>query len=39
MYQKQKGLAMDGENPAKIYIIETTRVSLSSLARATGKKG
>jgi hypothetical protein len=39
MYQKQKGLAMDGENLAKIYIIETKTVSLSSLARATGKKG
>jgi len=38
MYQKKKGLAMDGENLAKIYIIENKTVSLSSLARATGKK-
>jgi hypothetical protein len=39
MYQKQKGLAMDGENLAKIYIIETKSVSLSWLARFTGEKG
>ena len=39
MFQKQKGLAMNHENLAKIYIIETKIVSLSPVARAMGKRG
>jgi hypothetical protein len=39
MYQKQKGLAMNSENPAKIYIIENIIVSLSSAAMAMKKRG
>jgi hypothetical protein len=37
MYQKQKGLAMNCEERAKIYHIETKIVSLSLLARITEK--
>jgi len=37
MYQKQKGLAMNTENPERIYIIETKIVSPSSLAMGTEK--
>jgi hypothetical protein len=39
MYQKPNGLAMNSENLAKIYIIETKIVSLSPMARVAGKKG
>jgi hypothetical protein len=33
MYQKQKGLAMDSKNLAKIYIVETKIVSSFLVAR------
>jgi hypothetical protein len=39
MYQKQKGLAMIGENLAKIYVIETKIVSLYPGDEGHGKKG
>ena len=39
MYQKQKGLAMNSENLAKIYAIENKIVSLSSAGRVIEKKG
>ena len=38
MYKKLKGLAMNGENLAKIYITENTVVSLSSAVRVMGEK-
>jgi hypothetical protein len=37
MYQKQKMLAVNSENFAKIYIIETKMVSLSPVARVMKK--
>ena len=37
IYQKQKGLPMNSENLAKIYVTETKIVSLFSLARGTEK--
>jgi hypothetical protein len=39
MYQKQKGLAMNSENLAKIYPIETKIVIRSSVARVVKKGG
>ena len=39
MYQKQNGLAMNGENLSKTYIIETKIVTLPSVARGHEKKG
>jgi hypothetical protein len=39
MYQKQKGLAMNGGNFKKIYPIETKIVMKSSVAWVTKKKG
>jgi hypothetical protein len=39
MYQKPKVLAMNGENLARIYIIETKIVSPSSVARVVRKRG
>jgi hypothetical protein len=38
MCQKQKGLAMNGENSLEIYIIENKTVSLSLIARVAAKK-
>ena len=39
MYQKQKGLAMNGENLTKTYIIEINIVSRSQVGGVMGKKG
>jgi hypothetical protein len=39
MFQKQKGLAMNRKNLAKIYIIETKIVSLSPVTGAMEKRG
>jgi hypothetical protein len=39
MCRKQKGLAMNGENPVKIYVAETKIVSLSSDFQCHEKKG
>jgi hypothetical protein len=39
MYQKQKVLAMDSENLAKIYILEIKRVSLFWGGRGDQKRG
>jgi hypothetical protein len=39
MYQKQKVLAMDSENLAKIYILEIKRVSLFWGGRGDKKRG
>ncbi len=38
MYKKKKGLAMNCENIARIYAIETKIVSLSLVARGLEKK-
>jgi hypothetical protein len=38
MYQKQNGLAMNSENVAKIYLIESKIVNLSSVARVRKKR-
>ena len=39
MYQKKKGLVMNGENLTKIHLIENKLVIKLSLAVITGKKG
>jgi hypothetical protein len=39
IYQKQNGLAMNGENLAKIYIVEIKIVSRSLVARVMEKRG
>jgi hypothetical protein len=39
MYQKQRGLAMNGENLSKIYIIEIKVVSLVFAGQGHEKKG
>jgi hypothetical protein len=39
MYQKQRGLAMNGRNLAKIYIVENKLVSRSLGGYGRGKKG
>jgi hypothetical protein len=39
MYQKRKGLVVNHENHAKIYIIENKIVSRSSVARVMEKRG
>jgi hypothetical protein len=39
MYKKQNGLAMNGENLAKIYIVEIKLVSLSPVPTVMKEKG
>jgi hypothetical protein len=39
MYQKQKGLAMNSENVAKIYLIESKIVNMLSVGRVMKKRG
>jgi hypothetical protein len=39
MFQKQRGLAMNRKNLAKIYIIETKIVRLSPVTGGMGKRG
>jgi hypothetical protein len=39
MYYKQKGLAVNGENLGKFYVIEIKIVTQSSLARVRKKRG
>jgi len=38
MYQKKKGLAMNGENLKEIYLIQTKMVTEFSVAEVTEKK-